>query len=144
MKGLSNLAMKPNEDMRDLINRITDTMVIIKESYSNYQNKVLCPHHDLNGGWLDATGEKYKSDTVNNLMNFLKMQLFRAAHPNDIRNVVLQKDPDTITLAQMYGIATTTQRESTFKKISAIENTDETNLEDNCTGLSVQAKLAMG
>jgi hypothetical protein len=67
MEGLSNLTMKPNEDTRDLINRIADTIVIIKESYINYRNKVARPHQDLNGGWLDATGEKYNSDIVNNL-----------------------------------------------------------------------------
>jgi hypothetical protein len=36
MEGLSNLAMKPTEDTRDLLNWITDTMVNIKESYNSY------------------------------------------------------------------------------------------------------------
>jgi hypothetical protein len=31
MEGLLNLTMKPNEDTRDLLNWITDRMVIIKE-----------------------------------------------------------------------------------------------------------------
>jgi len=37
--GLSNLAMKPNESMGELLARIINTMVIIKESYAAYENK---------------------------------------------------------------------------------------------------------
>jgi hypothetical protein len=73
IKGLLNLAIKPNEDTRDLLNRIIETMEIIKESYSNYRNKVVAPHHNLNGGWTYQMGEKYKDNTVNNLMHFFKI-----------------------------------------------------------------------
>jgi hypothetical protein len=34
IQGLSNLATKPTETTGDLLNRVTDTMVIIKESYA--------------------------------------------------------------------------------------------------------------
>jgi hypothetical protein len=37
--GLSNLAMKPNESMGELLARIINTMVIIKEIYAAYENK---------------------------------------------------------------------------------------------------------
>jgi hypothetical protein len=79
MDGLSNLAMKPKESMGELLARITNTMVIIKESYATYKNKVEAPHHDANGGYLDTTATKWKNDSVNNVMQFFKMQLFRAA-----------------------------------------------------------------
>jgi hypothetical protein len=38
--GLFNLAMKPNESTGKLLARITNTMVIIKESNAAYENKV--------------------------------------------------------------------------------------------------------
>jgi len=40
INGLSNLPMKPNESTGKLLARITNTMVIIKESYATYEKKV--------------------------------------------------------------------------------------------------------
>jgi hypothetical protein len=72
--------MKPNESMSELLARITNTMVIIKESYATYENKVAAPaHHDANRGYLEATVLKWRNDSVNNVMQFFKMQLFWAA-----------------------------------------------------------------
>jgi len=51
---LSNLGMKPGETTRDLINHITDTIVIIKECYAEYQNKVAELQNDLNEGVTTA------------------------------------------------------------------------------------------
>jgi hypothetical protein len=73
---LSNLAMSLNETTGELLARITNTMVIIKESYMAYENKVEAPPQDGNGGYLDATTTKWKNDSVNNVMQFFKMQLF--------------------------------------------------------------------
>jgi hypothetical protein len=57
--GLSNLAMGPNETTGELLARITNTMVIIKESYAAYDNKVPEPPTDAHGlgqvGLLEAT-----------------------------------------------------------------------------------------
>jgi hypothetical protein len=39
-EGLSNLAMKSSKTTRKLLNRIVDTIVIIKEGYVDFQNKV--------------------------------------------------------------------------------------------------------
>ena len=47
--GLSNLAMGPNETMGELLTRITNTMVIIKESYAAYDYKVPEPPTDAHG-----------------------------------------------------------------------------------------------
>jgi hypothetical protein len=51
--GLSNLAMGLNETTGELLARITNTVVIIKESYAVYENKVHAPPQDGNGGYLD-------------------------------------------------------------------------------------------
>jgi hypothetical protein len=59
IEGLSNLAMKPYESTGELLARITNTMVIIKDSYTNYENKVAPPaHHDINGGYALDTATK--------------------------------------------------------------------------------------
>ena len=51
--SLSNLTMKPSELTEELLAQITNTTVIIKESYTNYHNKPAAPLHDTNGGnWL--------------------------------------------------------------------------------------------
>jgi hypothetical protein len=38
IEGLSNLAMKPYESTGELLARSTNTMVILKDSYANYEN----------------------------------------------------------------------------------------------------------
>jgi len=76
--GLSNLAMGPNETTGELPARITNTMVIIKESYAAYDNKVQEPTQDGHGnvGFLDTTATQWKNDAVNYMLHFFKMQLF--------------------------------------------------------------------
>jgi len=49
-------------------------------------------------------------------MQFFKMQLFRAALPGDIRKVVAQHNQNTITLDDMYQVATNKQGEA-FPKL---------------------------
>jgi hypothetical protein len=76
--GLSNLSMGLNKTMEELLARITNKMVIIKESYAAYENKVEAPPQDGHGGvgYLDATANKWKNNAVNNIYQFFKMQLF--------------------------------------------------------------------
>jgi hypothetical protein len=136
--GLSNLAMGPNETTGELLARITNTMVIIKESYTAYDNKVLEPPTDAHGlgqvGLLEPTATQWKNDTVNNMLHFFKMQLFRASLPGDLRKAVAQHDQTTIMLDDMYQVATDTQRESgakTSKTVSAIQDNSQSEVEDD-------------
>jgi hypothetical protein len=58
-EGLSNLAMKPYESMGELLARITNTMVIIKDSYANYENKLATPAPTISMGatwWTPPPG----------------------------------------------------------------------------------------
>jgi hypothetical protein len=48
------------------------------------------------------------------------MQLFRAALPAELRKVVAQRNPNTLTLDDMYQIATDTQREAKPKIKQAV------------------------
>jgi hypothetical protein len=55
MEGLSNLAMKPGESTGELLARITNTMVIIKDTYASYENKPPAPaNFDVNNGFHHA------------------------------------------------------------------------------------------
>jgi hypothetical protein len=74
IEGLSNLAMKPYEATGELLARITNTMVILKDSYTNYENKPAAPaHHDINGGYTMATATRWKDEALNNAAQFLKI-----------------------------------------------------------------------
>jgi hypothetical protein len=104
-------------------------MVIIKDSYAAYDNRVPEPPTDAHGlgqvGLLEAMATQWKNNTVNNMLQFFKMQLFRASLPGDLRKAVAQHDQNTITLDDMYQVATDTQRESgtkASKPISAIQD----------------------
>ncbi len=128
--GLSNLAMSTNETTGELLARVTNTMVIIKESYMTYKNKVEAPAQDANVGYLDATATKWKNDSVINVMQFFKMQLFRAALTRDLRKAVAQHNQNTTTLDDMYQVATDTQREAGSKTIQTVAAIDEDNNSD--------------
>jgi hypothetical protein len=136
IEGLSNLAMGQNKTTGELLARITNLMVIIKESYTAYNNKTPEPPTDAHGlrhvGLLENTARKWTNDTANNMLQFFKMQLFRASLPGDLRKAVAQHDPNTMTLDAMYQVATDTQRESglkTTKTVSAIQ--DDSQSEDD-------------
>jgi hypothetical protein len=88
-------------------------MVILKDSYASYENKPAAPaHHDVNGGFTMPTARSWRDEALNNATQFLKMQLFRVAIPADLRKVVAQRNPITLTLDDMYQIATDTQIEA--------------------------------
>jgi len=57
-------------------------------------------------GLLENTVTQWKNDTVNNMLQFFKMQLFMASLPEDLRKAVAQHDKTTITLDDMYQVAT--------------------------------------
>jgi hypothetical protein len=113
MEGLSNFAMKPGESTGELLARITNTMVIIKDSYASYENKPPAPaNFDVINGFTMPVCRQWKDNVLNNTQQFLKMQLFRAALTPELRKVVAQRNPNTMTLDDMYQIATDTQREA--------------------------------
>jgi hypothetical protein len=123
------LAVGPSETTGELLARITNLMMIIKESYVAYNNKIPEPPTDTHGlghvGLLENTAKQWINDTVNNMLQFFKMQLFRASLPGDLRKAVAQHDQTTITLDDMYQVATDTQRESGLKAskpVSAIQD----------------------
>jgi hypothetical protein len=58
-------------------------------------------------------------------MQFFKMQLFQAALPCKICNVVAQQNQTTVTVDEMYRIVTTIQRESSSKITKAVTAVEE-------------------
>jgi hypothetical protein len=68
------------------------------------------------------------------MLQFFKIQLFRASLPGDLRKAVAQHDQNTITLDNMYQVATDTQRESrpkASKPVSAIQDDSQSEAEDD-------------
>jgi len=59
------------------------------------------------------------------------MQLFRAALQAELRKVVAQRNPNTLTLDDMYQIATDTQREAGPQIKQAVAAINPENEEDN-------------
>jgi hypothetical protein len=131
MEGLSNLAMKPGESTGELLARITNTMVIIKDSYASYENKPPAPaNFDVNNGFTMPVCRQWKDDVLNNTQQFLKMQLIRAALTPELQKVVAQKNPNTMTLDDMYQIVTDTQHEAGPKIKQAVVAIQPENEED--------------
>ncbi len=86
--------------------------MIIKDSYASYENKPAAPaNFDVNNGFTMPVCRQWRDEALNNAQQFLKMQLFQAALTPELRKVVAQRNPNTMTLDNMYQIATDTQRE---------------------------------
>jgi hypothetical protein len=121
--------MKPGESTGELLARITNTMVIIKDSYASYENKPPAPaNFDVNNGFTMPVCRQWKDDVLNNTQQFLKMQLFWAALMPELRKVVAQRNPNTMTLDDMYQIATDTQWEARPKikqAVTAVQPEDD-------------------
>ncbi len=81
MDRLSNLAMKPNEITKELLNRLTKKMVIIKESYEPLENKPPCPNQDVQGRYSENAFTGHLKQTEASLQNVHIVKLFWAALP---------------------------------------------------------------
>ena len=54
------------------------------------------------------------------MFNFFKMNLFKAALTPELRAVVAQQDPETMTIKKMYRVVTTAQREGKGKAPASV------------------------
>jgi hypothetical protein len=77
------VAMKPNKINKGCLNRLTKTMVIIKESYYALENKTLCTNQNIEGCHSENTFTGYFKQKEANLHNVHIMKLFWAVLPQD-------------------------------------------------------------
>jgi hypothetical protein len=110
--------MKPNEMTNELLTRMTRTVRVIKESFTDYGAITPDPH--INHGISNQTFRTFKRQYTNMMFNFFKMNLFMAALMPELRAVVAQQDPEAMTVKKMYMCATTAQREGKTKPPAAI------------------------
>jgi hypothetical protein len=102
LEGLANLAMKPNETTNELLTRITRTTRVIKESYAENGGKIPYPLNDRNNRISNHAFWTFLRQHDTMWINFFKMNLFKAALTPELRLVVLQQDPETMTIKKMY------------------------------------------
>ncbi len=88
LEGLANLVMKPNETTNKLLTRITRTVRVIKESFSEYGAITLDLHNDINHGISNQSFRTFKRQYTAMMCNFFKMNLFKAALMLELRAVV--------------------------------------------------------
>jgi hypothetical protein len=109
LEGLLNLAMKPNEMTNELLT--TRTTQVIRESFDEYDAKILYPHNEVNGGISNNSFRRFLRQYDAMWIIFFKMHLFKAALTPELRLVVAQQEQETITIKKMYQVATTAQQE---------------------------------
>jgi hypothetical protein len=120
LEGLSNLAMKPAETTNELIVRITRTVRVIKESFTEYGGLIQHPQDDRGHDAILRQAFKTFLRHHNTMMfNYSKMNLFNAALTPELRAVVAQQEPETTTI-KMYRVATTAQREGKGKALASV------------------------
>jgi hypothetical protein len=76
LEGLSNLAMKPNENTNELLTRINRTTRVIRESFDDYDAKIPYPHNDRNNGISNHSFPRFLRQYHAMWINFFKMNLF--------------------------------------------------------------------
>jgi hypothetical protein len=129
IEGLSNLTMMPNEDIRDLLNRITDTMVIIRKlQHLPKQSHGTAAQPQQRRSLQQPKNTRIKGSAMR--CNSSRCNCSGQLYSTNL-NVVAQKDHTRITLEAMYNMATMKQRESSYMKVAAVETTDKPKSEEN-------------
>ncbi len=98
---LFNLAMKLTETRKELISRIARTLRVIKESFKDYGGVTPYPPNDHNDGISNHTLRTFMRWHNAMMLNFFKMNLSKAALTPELRAVVAQQDPETMTIKKM-------------------------------------------
>jgi len=117
--------MKPNETTNELLTRITRTTRVIKESYAEFGGKIPYPLNDRNDGISNPAFRTFLRQHDAMWINFFNMNLFKAALTPELRSVVMQQDPETMTIKKMYQVATTAQREGKGKAPASVNEVKE-------------------
>jgi hypothetical protein len=115
LEGLLNLAMKPTKTTNEVISRITRTVKVIKESFEDYRGVIPHPLNNFNDGISNHAFRTFKRWHNAMMLNFFKMNLFKATLTPELRALVAQQDPETLKIKTMYWVATTAQREGKSK-----------------------------
>jgi hypothetical protein len=112
--------MKPNKMTNELLTRITRTVRVIKETFMDYRAITQDLHNDINHRISNQTFRTFKRQYTNMMLNFFKMNLFKAALTPELRAVVAQQDVEAMMVKKMYMCTTTAQREGKTKLPAAI------------------------
>jgi hypothetical protein len=86
----------------------------------------------LQGRFLQDALTKYANDTINNFSDFLFVQMFWAATPENVRQLISHKDQTRLTILDANKVFNTEARVQANKKLTAITedtNTSQTDLE---------------
>ncbi len=85
--GLAKLSHRPGENPRMFFSRLEELIFVLKENYASYRVKPDRPAQEAGGGYSDASLTKAINDNVDNFANFMFTQMFKAATPENVRQL---------------------------------------------------------
>ncbi len=125
--GLTKLTHRLNKNPRMFFSRLEELVFVLKENYASYRVKPdRPPPIQPQGTYTEDALTKYANDSVDAFANFLFMQMFKAAAPENIRRLLSHKDQSRLTVEEAYKVFFTDHRMEMDKKLSTVHAvTDE-------------------
>ena len=125
--GLAKLTHRPNENPRMFFSRLEELVFVLKENYASYRVKPdRPPPIQPQGTYTEDALTKYANDSVDAFANFLFMQMFKAAAPENVHRLLSHKDQSRLMVEEAYKVFFMDHRMEMDKKLSAVHGvTDE-------------------
>jgi hypothetical protein len=117
--SLAKLSHRPNENPRMFFSRLEELMHVLKENYASYRVKPDRPAQHPQGGDTKDNLKKYTNNSVDNFANFLFTQMFRAAAPENVRQLLSHKDRTRLMVEDAYKIFFTKHHIEMYKKVAS-------------------------
>jgi hypothetical protein len=103
--GLAKLTHRPNENPRMFFSRLEELVFVLKENYASYRVKPERPAPiQPQGTYTEDALTKYANDSVDAFANFLFTQMFKAAAPENVRQLLSHKDQSRLTVEEAYKV----------------------------------------
>jgi hypothetical protein len=125
MDGLANLSHRPGENPRMFFLRFKELMYVLKENYASYRVKPDRPAQEAAGGYSEDSLTKAINYNMENFANFMFTQMFKAAAPENVCQLLSHKDQTKLTVEDAYKIYFTNHRLEMDKKSTPVHDVNE-------------------
>jgi hypothetical protein len=122
---LAKLAHRPNKNPRMFFSHLEELIFVLKENYASYRVKPEWPAQQPQGGYSEDALMKAINDNVDNFANFIFTQMFKAAAPENVRQLLSHKDQTRLTVDDAYKVFFMDHRLEMDKKASQVHAVTE-------------------
>jgi hypothetical protein len=104
MTGLANLTHRPGENPRMFFSGLEELIYVLEENYASYRVKPDSPAQEAAGGYSEDSLTKANNDNMDSFANFMFTQMFKAAAPENVHQLLSHRDQTKLTVEEAYKI----------------------------------------